>query len=65
MKRQKKIKIKAVLKKRTALLLPEIEKVFRCNIEDFAELEDNIERNSDITEFNSADMASVNVCKFR
>lgn len=42
-------------------LISKIEKLFRCNLQDVTELENHIKRNADVSKFNGADMASVDI----
>ena len=46
------------------ILFSEIEKLFRRDFQNFTELENDIERNANISKLDSADMTSVNVGQF-
>ena len=46
------------------MLISKIEKLFRRNLQDVAELENHIKRNADVSKFDGADMASVDIDQF-
>ena len=46
------------------ILFSEIEKLFGRDFQNFTELENDIERNANISKLDSADMTSVNIGQF-
>ena len=45
-------------------LISKIKKLFGCNLQDVTEFENHIKRNADVSKFDGADMASVDIDQF-